>query len=314
MSLNKKGKIYLVGAGPGNPDLLTRKAERLIRQADIILYDRLVNPFILQLAKPGIKIINVGKQPYRKHIQQSEINRQLIDAASSHSCVVRLKGGDPAIFGRVREEVVALKAQNIDCEIVPGITSASAAVAMMGQGLTGRQIATNVTYTTGHFCKENHKKVDISAILKDGTLAIYMGIKNLNEIMNQIYQKTEIDYPVVVVYNVSTYQEKVIKGTVTTVGQIIKKQAESFIPGLVLVGSLMSEVDCENDFKQKVTKNYLITGGYQLAMDKALSLYSEGHFCIINPENKSAYHETQLELINEITEKYIFDEYIELIE
>jgi len=312
MSLNKKGKVYLVGAGPGDPDLLTRKAERLIRQADIILYDRLVNPFILQLAKPGIKVINVGKQPYHKHIQQAEINRQLIDAASSHGCVVRLKGGDPAIFGRVREEVVALKAQNIDCEIVPGITSASAAVAIMVQGLTGLKIATNVTYTTGHFCKENHKKVDISAILKNGTLAIYMGIKNLNEMMTQIYQKTEIDYPVVVVYNISTYQEKVIKGTVTTIGQIIKRQAGS--PGLVLVGSLMSEIDCENYFKQKATKNYLITGGYQLAIDKALSLYSEGHFCIINQEDRSMYHETQLELINEITEKYTFDEYIELIE
>lgn len=313
MDLNKVGKVYLIGAGPGNPELLTRKAERLIRKADVILYDRLVNPFIIQMVSPGVEIIDVGKKPYHKHIQQEEINKLLVDAAYSHHCVVRLKGGDPAIFGRIHEEVSALNKQNIECEIVPGITSASAAVASMKQGLTARQIATHVTYTTGHFCKMNTDKVELDKLLSGGTLAIYMGIRNLKTMMREIYQQTKKDYPVVVIYNVSTYKEKLIQGTLTTIDQLIETQSCSFMPGVVLVGDLMAELPYVTSLSQSQTKSYLITGEHQSALEKALSLYSEGHFCLIDAIDTSIYHKTQIEFMNDIKGQYLFDEHIKLI-
>src|SRR5699024_867257 len=208
MSVNTHGKVYLIGAGPGHPELLTRKAERLIRSADIILYDRLVNPFILQLVRPEIEIINVGKEAYHKHIQQQVINRKLISAAKQHRCVVRLKGGDPAIFGRVHEEIVALSQVDIDFEVVPGITTASAAVASVGLGLTIRNIAHCVTFTTGHLNNNSRQQLDVTTLKNGGTLAIYMGVKRLPEIMKEIYQSTRVDYPVLLIFNVSSYNEK----------------------------------------------------------------------------------------------------------
>ena len=193
MSINEYGTVYLVGAGPGNPSLLTKRAQRLIENADIILYDRLVNPFILQYAKPEIEIVDVGKKPYTKHIQQESINQKTIEAASKHHHVVRLKGGDPAIFGRVQEEVEALNKLNIDFEIVPGVTSASAAAQSMNLGLTMRSIAKNVTFSTGHFKDSKDNDIDISTLLNKGTLAVYMGVKRLPRIIKQIRQYTSYD-------------------------------------------------------------------------------------------------------------------------
>ncbi len=140
MSVSNYGQVYLVGAGPGNPNFLTKKAQRLIENADIILYDRLVNPLILQYAKPEIEIVDVGKKPYTKHIQQDNINQLMVKAASKHNHVVRLKGGDPAIFGRLHEEVETLRDLDINFEIVPGVTSASAAAQSMNIGLTMRSL------------------------------------------------------------------------------------------------------------------------------------------------------------------------------
>ena len=238
MSLNKKGKVYLVGAGPGDPDLLTRKAERLIRQADIILYDRLVNPFILQLAKPGIKVINVGKQPYHKHIQQAEINRQLIDAASSHGCVVRLKGGDPAIFGRVREEVVALKAQNIDCEIVPGITAGIAAPAYAGIPVTHRDYSSSVAFVSGVINKDIDKDEYWKHLaLGPETLCIYMGVKKLPKIVELLTQNgRDQKTPIALVHMGTSQLQKTVVGTLET---IIDEAKEIENPAMIIVGEVV---------------------------------------------------------------------------
>ena len=193
MSITYPGTVYLIGAGPGNPNLLTKKAERLIRAADVILFDRLVNPFILQYASSQTKVINVGKKPYCKHIQQEEINQKIVEAAKQYRCVVRLKGGDPAIFGRITEEVQTLENHHIHYEIVPGVTSASAAVATMNMGLTMRSIAPSVTFSTGHFKDSVKHDTDIRNLINGGTLAIYMGVKRLGQIIKQIESYTNED-------------------------------------------------------------------------------------------------------------------------
>src|ERR1017187_6056999 len=141
------GKVYLVGAGPGAPDLLTLRAARLLESADIVLHDALVHPDTLVLASRA-RLINVGKRYGKVSTEQRFINRALIEAARTHEVVVRLKGGDPMIFGRAQEELDALAAAGIDFEVVPGVTAALAAAAMLGVSLTRRGIARTVTFLT----------------------------------------------------------------------------------------------------------------------------------------------------------------------
>lgn len=313
MHLVESGKVYLVGAGPGDPALLTRKAEQLIRSADIILYDRLVNPFILQLAKPEIEIIDVGKRPYQKHIQQTEINEQIILAARRHSCVVRLKGGDPAIFGRVQEEGVALSEQGIAFEIVPGITSASAAVAKMGIGLTARNVAKAITFTTASHCKGQVEELDLHSLTQGGTLAIYMGIKRLPQIVKQIHQETKTDFPIAIFYNVSTYNEKMISGKLTTIIKQVEEQDLGMTPGIILIGKVMDMVNEKfRNIDNVKRKNYLISGARSLAIEKAFELYEAGHYCLMKIDSQQSYHKSQFKLYEQLEKELKFDERIVL--
>lgn len=302
MSINTTGHVYLIGAGPGNPNLLTRKAEHLIRTADIILYDRLVNPFIIQLAKPGIEIVDVGKKPYSRHIQQKEINDIIIDAAYKHERVVRLKGGDPAIFGRVQEEVEILKENNVPCEIVPGITTASAAAATLGIGLTSRNISKSVTFTTGSFKDSKEQAIDIASLIDGGTLAIYMGIKRLPSIIKQIYTQVGKDYPICAVFNVSYANQKVIIGHLSDIEDKVKATAPEDAPGILLVGDAMAQtsgetiIDSEHD-KQYFLKQCIVTGDREKAIEKAFEIYDAGGWCMIDPDQNDHYHQSQLDLI-----------------
>jgi uroporphyrin-III C-methyltransferase / precorrin-2 dehydrogenase / sirohydrochlorin ferrochelatase len=144
------GKVYLVGAGPGDPELLTLKALRVLKQADIILHDDLVSAAVLELAVPGTRLINVGKRCGPKSISQEEIHARLIGYARRGLEVVRLKGGDPLIFGRAGEELAALRRAGVDFEIVPGITAAAAAAAVAEVPLTHRRLASALVFLTGH--------------------------------------------------------------------------------------------------------------------------------------------------------------------
>lgn len=313
MSLNNQGTIFFIGAGPGNPELLTKKAERLIKSADIVLYDRLVNPFILQLVKPETEIIDVGKKPYHKHIQQQQINNQLVIAAQNHRCVVRLKGGDPAIFGRVHEEIDAIRQHDINFEVIPGITTASATVASLGLGLTIRNVASKVTFTTGHFQDDSHQTTDVTSLLNGGTLAIYMGVKRLKVIMNDIYQATGIDYPVVIVFNVSSYNEKCYYGTVRTIYNQIAKMEETSTPGIIIVGEIadisrISNCNNENCEQQRI----LVSGPREQVLNKAFELYEEGHWCVINPVESKHLHESQQSLLKQLKAE-TYDTVIELV-
>lgn len=157
------GKVYLVGAGPGDPDLLTVKALRLLRSASLVLHDDLVALEILELIPAGVPIRNVGKRCGRKSLTQEEIHARMIDAARNGHIVVRLKGGDPMIYGRAGEELEALHAAGVEVEVVPGVTSALAAAAAAQIPLTDRRYASSVTFLSGHRCNSKPSAVNVSA-------------------------------------------------------------------------------------------------------------------------------------------------------
>lgn len=175
------GTVYLVGAGPGDPELLTVKALRVLQQADLVFHDDLVPPPILNLASPDARIVNVGKRCGQKSISQAEINAQLIAGARDGLMVARLKGGDPSIFGRCGEEIEALREADVDFEIVPGVTAASAAAAAAGISLTHRRIASGVVFLTGHQAADSDATRNSSPVLDSSgcnlagkTVVVYM--------------------------------------------------------------------------------------------------------------------------------------------
>lgn len=182
-------QVSLVGAGPGDPDLLTLKAHRLIREADLVLHDDLVPASILALAAPKAEVANVGKRCGKKGITQAEINARMIEAARRGLRVVRLHGGDPAIFGRLAEEIDALEAAGVPFEVVPGITAGSAAAAALGVSLTDRRKSSRVIIVSGHratksapYAKTNWKEV----AREDATLVVYMPGNNFGPLREEL--------------------------------------------------------------------------------------------------------------------------------
>lgn len=181
------GMVWLVGAGPGDPELLTRKAERLIRQASVIFHDALVGPGVLDLAKPGTRMVHVGKRSGRHSKPQGEIDRLIVAAALAGERVVRLKGGDPAIFGRATEEIEACRAASVAVAICPGVTAASAAAAGIGASLTLRGIARQLTLVTAHARAGEALDLDWQSLADpQATLAFYMGKAAAGEVSHQL--------------------------------------------------------------------------------------------------------------------------------
>src|SRR6202044_833898 len=180
------GKVYLVGAGPGDPELLTVKALRLLRTADVVLHDDLVAPEILELIPPDVQIQNVGKRCGSKTMRQEEINFLLVTHATAGSQVVRLKNGDPLIFGRAGEEIEALRRANIEYEIVPGVTSALGAAAAAGIPLTHRRGASTVGIRAGHRSDEDSASDWKELATTNSTLVIYMPGSNYAEISRRL--------------------------------------------------------------------------------------------------------------------------------
>ncbi|MGA4514850.1 uroporphyrin-III C-methyltransferase [Staphylococcus caledonicus] len=309
MSIDSGNKVYLIGAGPGNPNLLTKKAERLIRKADVILYDRLVNPLILQYAPATTEVIDVGKKPYVKHIQQDDINLKIVEAAQKHQTVVRLKGGDPAIFGRVTEEVNTLKQYNISYEIVPGVTSASAAVATMDLGLTMRAVAPSVTFSTGHFKNSSNHDTDIRNLLNGGTLAIYMGVKRLGNIIQQISQFTDEDYSIAVVFNATCYNQKVVTGKLSNIEHQLQLQLDGE-PGICILGAIIDYIDVEHIVDSNYSFDdtlYIIKGSKEDVLIEAEIRSDRGQRCLV--DYGAQYHSSQEQVYQHIIEtnniKYI---------
>ncbi len=168
------GKVYLVGAGPGDPELLTVKALRILQEADLVLHDDLVPAPILAQAPPEATVLNVGKRCGKKSVRQADINARMVMGARQGLTVVRLKGGDPSIFGRSGEEIEALREAEVEFEIVPGVTAASAAAAAAGVSLTHRSIASSVTFLTGHHASAETPPDRPPEQLAGGTVVVYM--------------------------------------------------------------------------------------------------------------------------------------------
>jgi uroporphyrin-III C-methyltransferase / precorrin-2 dehydrogenase / sirohydrochlorin ferrochelatase len=230
------GNVYLVGAGPGDPDLLTIKAARLIQAADVILHDDLVPQAILDLARRA-EIVNVGKRCGTKSITQDEINALMVEHARAGRTVVRLKSGDPLIFGRAAEEIDALRGAGIPFEIVPGITSALAAAASIPASLTDRRTASNIIFSTGHHA-QSHNEAALPS-LEDATRVVYMPGRDLGLLAEQwLTEGLPPDFPCVLVSRAAQPDQQVRATTLGSLGREPAMQA----PSLLLAGWAVSKL------------------------------------------------------------------------
>ncbi len=234
------GVVYLVGAGPGDPELLTLKAARLLAVADVVVYDNLVGPGVISLIHNGAEKIYVGKQTNRHTLPQDEINLLLVKLARQGKKVVRLKGGDPFIFGRGGEELETLADQGIAFEVVPGITAASGISCYAGIPLTHRDHAQSCIFTTGHL-KDGTLDLDWTALARSNqTVVIYMGLGALPEIARQlILHGMPISTPAAIIEKGTTARQRVIAGTLGSLPeQVLNASLES--PALIIVGQVVA--------------------------------------------------------------------------
>jgi uroporphyrin-III C-methyltransferase len=234
------GKVWLIGAGPGDPDLLTVKAARLIGQADALVFDHLVGDGIMDLARPDARRIYAGKEASTHTLPQASINRLLVDLAREGLSVIRLKGGDPFIFGRGGEELEALAASGIPFEVVPGITAAAGCAAYSGFPLTHRDHAQAVTFVTGHL-KDGTVNLDWAALARPNqTVVFYMGIGAAGEICRQmIAHGLPASTPAAVIRNGTLPNQQTLLATLGTLPQRIEKSSIK-PPALIVVGSVVN--------------------------------------------------------------------------
>ena len=222
------GTVFLVGAGPGDPDLLTVKALRLIQSADVILHDDLVTPAILGLANPDAEIVNVGKRCGTKLITQDDINALIVSYASDYRTIVRLKSGDPLIFGRAAEEMAALNKAGVPFEVVPGITAAFAAAAAIPCSLTDRNAASNVMFSTGHHA-QSHNDAAIPE-LEDVTRIVYMPGRDLSLLaLEWLQQGLPADFPCAIVSHAARTEQQVQRTTLAELGDVQPTSSPSLL-------------------------------------------------------------------------------------
>jgi uroporphyrin-III C-methyltransferase len=235
-------KVYLIGAGPGDPELITVKGLRCLRKADVILYDRLISPLLLDEARPGATLIFVGKGPKHHALEQEDINTLLVTYARQGCTVVRLKGGDPYLFGRGGEEAQALAEAHIPFEIVPGITSAIAVPAYAGIPITHRDYASSVTIVTGHEgCHHAEPAVNWQALAAlGGTLVVLMGMKALPNFTRSLVEGgLDAATPVAVIQEGTTERERTIIGTLADIAERAAAAGLSS-PALTVIGTVVN--------------------------------------------------------------------------
>lgn len=236
------GKVYLVGAGPGDPGLLTLKGKTLLECADVVVYDALVSPQILAMINPEAEQINAGKRKGMHSLLQEEITQLLIDKAQTAAVVVRLKGGDPFVFGRGGEEMEELLQVGVPVEVVPGITSGIAAPAYAGIPLTHRDYSSSVTFVTGHEGAGKYRPaVNWQAIAHGSeTIVIYMGIHNLPYIVGQLLQAgLSADTPVALVRWGTRPEQEELVGVLSTIVQAVEA-AQFSAPAIAVIGSVVN--------------------------------------------------------------------------
>lgn len=232
------GKAYIVGAGPGRADLITVRGLRLLQAADVVIYDRLIAQELLDEAKPDAELIFVGKGPGHHILEQGEINRLLVERVRQGKQVVRLKGGDPFVFGRGGEEALALAAANLPFEVVPGISSALAAPAFAGIPVTQRGLATAFAVVTGHECGEGDAHTDWDALARIPTLVILMGVGRMETIAARLIAAgASPGTPAAAVTWGSTDRQQVVTASLATIAAAITA-AGIGSPAVIVVGEV----------------------------------------------------------------------------
>jgi uroporphyrin-III C-methyltransferase len=237
--LPSKGFVWLIGAGPGAPDLITLRGLRALQGAEAIVYDELANADLLKEAPAGCEQHSVGKRAGRHNATQDEINALLVSLARAGKKVVRLKGGDPLVFGRAGEEIEALRAAGLPFEIVPGVTAATAAAAAARLPLTHRDISSAVVFVTGHQCAANTDALDWGALTKlRATLCFYMGVRRLPEIAsNLLAHGMAADMPLALISEATRPTQKIV---ITRLDIAARMSANLIVqPALVVIGEVV---------------------------------------------------------------------------
>lgn len=231
-------KVYLTGAGPGDIELMTLKAARVIKEADVIIYDKLANPEILQMAKDGTEFIFVGKEFGKHLIPQDEINEIIYQASLKYDLVVRLKGGDPFVFGRGGEEALYLKERGVKFEIIPGITSSISVPAYAGIPVTHRGITCSFRVVTGHEApNKKDTQINWDSFITDETIVFLMGIHNIKLISKKLIKIGKPSTtPCAVISKGTTKEQKVVTGTLE---DIVDKAKDIPTPAIIVVGEVV---------------------------------------------------------------------------
>jgi uroporphyrin-III C-methyltransferase len=231
------GKVYIVGAGPGDPELITLKGLNILRKADVVIYDRLVSEDLVAMAVNAKELIYMGKHVGESE-RQKEINKLLIEKARQYEVVVRLKNGDPFVFGRGGEECEALRDAGIEYEVIPGISSALAAPLYAGIPLTHRNFSSSVTITVGH--RKEGKELDLKRAFRSAdTVIVLMGVSNLAEIVKQAMEAgLSTKTPVAIIERATTREQRVITGTLE---DIVKRAEEEKVspPAVIVFGNVV---------------------------------------------------------------------------
>lgn len=240
VNTNVNGTVYLVGAGPGDPGLLTLRGAELLERADAVVYDALANPVLLERVPRDAECFDVGKRGGCSSARQTTIDRLLVRLARRHEVVVRLKGGDPFVFGRGGEEGIALQRSGVRFEVVPGVTSAVGALAHAGIPLTHRGVSSSVSFVTGHRARDpDSAHVGPMAPFPSGTLVVFMGLGRAAEIARELIQQGRPrSTPVAVVDRGTLPDQRVVEGTLDDIGRLVR-EARLRGPALIVVGEVV---------------------------------------------------------------------------
>jgi uroporphyrinogen III methyltransferase/synthase len=301
------GIVYLIGAGPGDIGLLTLKAVELIKNADVLVYDRLINEDILKMAKKDAELIDVGKFPDNHKVPQSKINEIIAKKALSGKKVARIKGGDPFVFGRGGEEAEYLSQKRIPYEVVPGITSAVAVLSYAGIPVTHRDLSSSFHVITGHEREGKDKSLNWEVISKlDGTLVFLMGIKNIEKIVQKLLNYGKDPYtPAAVVMEGTTPKQKVVTGKLIDIPSLVRKEGIKN-PGVFAVGDVVALRDRLKWYENKKLfgKRILLTRTYEQSQQMKKILSEEGADVVICPTIKITPFLNNIEMFLEEIHKF----------
>ncbi|MDR4946948.1 uroporphyrinogen-III C-methyltransferase [Neobacillus cucumis] len=256
------GKVYLVGAGPGDPDLITVKGLRCLQEADVILYDRLVNSELLRFAKKGAQLVYCGKLPHYHTMKQETINHFLVKYAKKGYQVVRLKGGDPFVFGRGGEEAEECVKHEVPFEVVPGITSGIAASAYAGIPVTHRGLSKSFAFITGHQASDEAAEHQWTHLANGvDTLCIYMGVSHLPTITKQLMDAGKSpDTPIALVHWGTLSDQQTVVGTLETIVELVKEAAISN-PSMIVIGEVVKLHHRLNWFQEEIVPKLPVVHG-----------------------------------------------------